>query len=53
MIRFYIWCAIMFPIIGYVYSFFTGNNDVFIFFSGMVNMLFILLVMEWSVEDRK
>ena len=52
MIRFYIWCAIIFQIIGYIYGFFAENNDVLLF-SGMLNMLSILMVIAWFVEDRK
>lgn len=32
MIKFYIWCAIIFSIIGYIYGFFAENNDVLFFF---------------------
>ena len=53
MIRFYIWCAIIFPIIGNIYGSFAENNDVLLFFSGMLHMLLILMVMAWFVEDRK
>lgn len=53
MIRFYIWCAIIFPIIGHIYGFFTGDKDLFLFSSGMLHMLLILMVMAWFVEDRK
>lgn len=52
MIKFYIWCVIVLPIIGQIYGFFTGDNDIFLFSSGMLHMLLILMVMAWFVEDR-
>ena len=51
--KFCIWSTIRFPIIGFVYGFFTKNNDVFLFFSGMLIMLAILMVMAWFMEDKK
>ena len=53
MIRFYIWCVIILPIIGHIYGFFTEDNDLFLFSSGMLHMLLILMVIAWFVEDRK
>ena len=53
MIKFYIWCVIVLPIIGHIYGFFTEDNDLFLFSSGMLHMLLILMVIAWFVEDRK
>lgn len=52
MISFYIWCVIVLPIIGHIYGFFIGDNDLFYFSSGMLHMLIILMVMAWFVEYR-
>lgn len=51
--KFQVWCPVIFPIIGYFYGFFTKNNDIFMFFLGMLIMLAILMVMAWFVDDRK
>ena len=48
-----LWFVIVLPIIGHIYGFFTGDNDIFLFSSGMLHMLFILMVMAWFVEDIK
>ena len=48
-----LWCVIVLPIIGHIYGFFTGDNDLFLFSSGMLHMLLILMVIAWFVEDRK
>ena len=48
-----LWCVIVLPIIGHIYGFFIGDNDLFLFSQGMLHMLLILMVMAWFVEDRK
>lgn len=53
MIKISLWCAIIFPIIGYIYGFVTQKYDVFLFFLGMLIMLVILMMISWFLEDKK
>lgn len=53
MIKNSLWCAIIFPIIGYIYGFITQKYDVFLFFLGMLIMLVILMMISWFLEDKK
>lgn len=53
MVKIILWCTIIFPVIGYVYGVCIKNDDIFLFFLGMLIMLVILMMISWFLEDIK
>lgn len=51
MIKFCLWCAIIFPMIGYAVSVSFENEAATTFFLGMLVMLGILLALSLFIKD--
>lgn len=51
MIKFCLWCAIIFPMIGYVVSVSFKNDASTTFFLGMLVMLEIFLALSFFIKD--
>ena len=52
MIKISLWCVYIFPIIGYLYGFYMGKNNIFIFCLGMMITMIILTVLSLFVENN-